>query len=97
MVLSRDSSSLCDVVTVALGFASSLSMLNRDSLPTTEKLLHLCSAWAVLPRNKCFYHFLSFAPIFFQLHLTSSQEKGLHIHPPSGAEVLLQGRCFLSL
>lgn len=55
-MLSGDSSPLCDLSSFALGFASSLSILNRNSL---------CSAWTVLLRNRLFCHFPSFALFFF--------------------------------
>lgn len=94
MVLSGDSSSLCDVASLALGFASSLSILNRDSLYSREiALLCLdCSS-----KDQMHLLFPQFCSILFQLHLTSSQEKSLHIHAPRRTEVLPQGSCFLSL
>lgn len=97
MVLSRDSSSSRDVASLALGFASSLSILNRDSLYSRESTASLlcldCSS-----KEQTLLHFPQFCPsFFFQLHLAPSQEKGLHIHPLRRTEVLPQGRCFLSL
>lgn len=86
-----------DVASLALGFASSLSILNRDSLYSRESTASLlcldCSS-----KEQTLLHFPQFCPsFFFQLHLASSQEKGLHIHPLRRTEVLPQGRCFLSL
>lgn len=70
----------CDVASLALGFVSSLSILNRDSLYSREiaaSLLCLdCSS-----KEQVLLPFPQFCRIYFQLHLISTQEKGLHIHP----------------
>lgn len=95
-MLSGDSSPLCDLSSFALGFATCLSILNRNSLYsreiTTSLLCLDCSSeeQTLLPLPQ-------FCPGFFQLHLTSAQEKGLHLSPHRRTKVLPQGRYFLSL